>query len=247
MIDLFTFALWLISPLCWRASLSLSLPQSTYSVSVSLSLSADLNECGLKPRPCKHRCMNTYGSYKCYCLNGYMLMPDGTCGSECVSLTNTHTNTHLCDYYWLKGGYFHPLSIFSLTCCCFLISLLVCSLGVLLWSFSSLHSRCVHLNACTGQCHWHTFSIMKYISYLVWARLTVDSQSFDRLLWLKPRVDLLHYSSSAVWRTPVKNPTRAKMKIWKRQSYDPWVNVQVLLVALWYFKEWELFSPHISP
>ncbi|XP_045578842.1 nephronectin isoform X8 [Salmo salar] len=40
-----------------------------------------LNECGLKPRPCKHRCMNTYGSYKCYCLNGYMLMPDGTCGN----------------------------------------------------------------------------------------------------------------------------------------------------------------------
>ncbi|XP_054942133.1 nephronectin isoform X3 [Physeter macrocephalus] len=39
----------------------------------------DLNECGLKPRPCKHRCMNTYGSYKCYCLNGYMLMPDGSC------------------------------------------------------------------------------------------------------------------------------------------------------------------------
>uniref|UniRef100_A0A667Y7F0 Nephronectin a n=1 Tax=Myripristis murdjan TaxID=586833 RepID=A0A667Y7F0_9TELE len=41
----------------------------------------NLNECGLKPRPCKHRCMNTYGSYKCYCLNGYMLMPDGTCGN----------------------------------------------------------------------------------------------------------------------------------------------------------------------
>uniref|UniRef100_A0A9L0R2F7 Nephronectin n=1 Tax=Equus caballus TaxID=9796 RepID=A0A9L0R2F7_HORSE len=40
-----------------------------------------LNECGLKPRPCKHRCMNTYGSYKCYCLNGYMLMPDGSCAS----------------------------------------------------------------------------------------------------------------------------------------------------------------------
>ncbi|XP_070467911.1 nephronectin isoform X13 [Equus przewalskii] len=43
--------------------------------------SRDLNECGLKPRPCKHRCMNTYGSYKCYCLNGYMLMPDGSCAS----------------------------------------------------------------------------------------------------------------------------------------------------------------------
>ncbi|XP_036372963.1 nephronectin a isoform X1 [Megalops cyprinoides] len=41
----------------------------------------DLNECGLKPRPCKHRCMNTFGSYKCYCLNGYMLLPDGTCGN----------------------------------------------------------------------------------------------------------------------------------------------------------------------
>ncbi|KAH0624693.1 hypothetical protein JD844_032409 [Phrynosoma platyrhinos] len=43
------------------------------------SCSQDLNECGLKPHPCKHRCMNTHGSYKCYCLNGYMLMPDGTC------------------------------------------------------------------------------------------------------------------------------------------------------------------------
>ncbi|KAF7252313.1 Nephronectin [Varanus komodoensis] len=44
----------------------------------------DLNECGLKPRPCKHRCMNTYGSYKCYCLNGYMLMPDGSCSKSRV-------------------------------------------------------------------------------------------------------------------------------------------------------------------
>ncbi|XP_073427925.1 nephronectin isoform X1 [Dendrobates tinctorius] len=44
----------------------------------------DLNECGLKPRPCKYRCMNTFGSYKCYCLNGYMMMPDGTC-------SNAHT------------------------------------------------------------------------------------------------------------------------------------------------------------
>uniref|UniRef100_A0A672Q6F7 Epidermal growth factor-like protein 6 n=1 Tax=Sinocyclocheilus grahami TaxID=75366 RepID=A0A672Q6F7_SINGR len=41
--------------------------------------SQDLNECGLKPRPCEHRCMNTFGSYMCYCLNGYMLMPDGSC------------------------------------------------------------------------------------------------------------------------------------------------------------------------
>ncbi|XP_072898587.1 nephronectin a isoform X3 [Hemitrygon akajei] len=41
----------------------------------------DYNECGMKPRPCKHRCMNTYGSYKCYCLNGYMLMSDGSCAN----------------------------------------------------------------------------------------------------------------------------------------------------------------------
>ncbi|XP_069748550.1 epidermal growth factor-like protein 6 [Narcine bancroftii] len=42
----------------------------------------DFNECGLKPRPCVHRCMNTHGSYKCYCLNGYMLMPDNTCANS---------------------------------------------------------------------------------------------------------------------------------------------------------------------
>uniref|UniRef100_A0A7M4EGQ4 EGF like domain multiple 6 n=1 Tax=Crocodylus porosus TaxID=8502 RepID=A0A7M4EGQ4_CROPO len=46
------------------------------------SCSQDMNECGLKPRPCEHRCMNTHGSYKCYCLNGYMLMPDGTCANS---------------------------------------------------------------------------------------------------------------------------------------------------------------------
>ncbi|XP_025891118.1 epidermal growth factor-like protein 6 [Nothoprocta perdicaria] len=44
--------------------------------------SQDLNECGLKPRLCEHRCMNTHGSYKCYCLNGYMLIPDGKCASS---------------------------------------------------------------------------------------------------------------------------------------------------------------------
>ncbi|KAM6446900.1 epidermal growth factor-like protein 6 [Liasis olivaceus] len=42
----------------------------------------DINECGLKPHICEHRCMNTHGSYKCYCLNGYMLMPDGTCANS---------------------------------------------------------------------------------------------------------------------------------------------------------------------
>ncbi|XP_034549823.1 epidermal growth factor-like protein 6 [Notolabrus celidotus] len=49
----------------------------------------DLNECGLKPRPCEHRCMNSFGSYKCYCLNGYTLQPDGSCAnSRTCSLTH---------------------------------------------------------------------------------------------------------------------------------------------------------------
>ncbi|XP_073679587.1 nephronectin [Garra rufa] len=37
----------------------------------------DVNECAF--RPCKFRCMNTAGSYKCYCLNGYMMTADGAC------------------------------------------------------------------------------------------------------------------------------------------------------------------------
>uniref|UniRef100_A0A087XE92 Nephronectin a n=1 Tax=Poecilia formosa TaxID=48698 RepID=A0A087XE92_POEFO len=40
---------------------------------------SDLNECGVKPRPCKHRCMNTAGSFKCFCLDGFALQPDGSC------------------------------------------------------------------------------------------------------------------------------------------------------------------------
>ncbi|XP_056156770.1 nephronectin-like [Lampris incognitus] len=43
------------------------------------SCNQDLNECGVKPRPCEHRCMNTHGSYKCFCLDGYTLNQDGTC------------------------------------------------------------------------------------------------------------------------------------------------------------------------
>ncbi|XP_029785290.1 epidermal growth factor-like protein 6 isoform X2 [Suricata suricatta] len=44
--------------------------------------SQDVNECGLKPRPCQHRCVNTHGSYRCFCLSGHMLMPDATCASS---------------------------------------------------------------------------------------------------------------------------------------------------------------------
>ncbi|GAB5584422.1 epidermal growth factor-like protein 6 isoform X2 [Prionailurus iriomotensis] len=43
--------------------------------------SQDVNECGLKPRPCQHRCVNTHGSYKCFCLSSHVLMPDATCAT----------------------------------------------------------------------------------------------------------------------------------------------------------------------
>ncbi|XP_071818165.1 uncharacterized protein [Apostichopus japonicus] len=41
------------------------------------SCNRDLNECGLEPRPCGHRCTNTQGSFKCYCERGYVLQQDG--------------------------------------------------------------------------------------------------------------------------------------------------------------------------
>ncbi|KAJ0033700.1 hypothetical protein NQD34_000807, partial [Periophthalmus magnuspinnatus] len=49
----------------------------------------DVNECGLVRRPCSQRCMNTHGSYRCYCEPGYTLGADGyTCyrGRACSSL-----------------------------------------------------------------------------------------------------------------------------------------------------------------
>ncbi|XP_058241552.1 nephronectin a isoform X1 [Hemibagrus wyckioides] len=67
-----------VNPSIWDSLPPLFVPMDHTALGVP---SEDLNECGLKPRPCKHRCMNTYGSYKCYCLNGYMLQPDGTCGN----------------------------------------------------------------------------------------------------------------------------------------------------------------------
>uniref|UniRef100_A0A8C1YY89 Nephronectin a n=1 Tax=Cyprinus carpio TaxID=7962 RepID=A0A8C1YY89_CYPCA len=67
-----------VSPPLWHSHPPVFVPMDHQPIAVP---SEDLNECGLKPRPCKHRCMNTYGSYKCYCLNGYMLLPDGSCGN----------------------------------------------------------------------------------------------------------------------------------------------------------------------
>ncbi|KAM9669276.1 epidermal growth factor-like protein 6 isoform 1-T1 [Dama dama] len=51
--------------------------------------SQDVNECGFKPRPCQHRCVNTHGSYKCFCPSGHMLLPDATCSnSRTCAMTN---------------------------------------------------------------------------------------------------------------------------------------------------------------
>ena len=47
---------------------------------IIFDLVTDLNECGLEPRPCNHRCINTLGSYRCHCEQGYLLEEDGkTC------------------------------------------------------------------------------------------------------------------------------------------------------------------------
>lgn len=78
----------------------------------------DLNECGLKPRPCEHRCMNSYGSYKCYCLNGYTLMPDGSCTSESYHLCIPHVETQR------KSTYMHLyvlICIYMLNMCFFVL------------------------------------------------------------------------------------------------------------------------------
>ncbi|KAB0340896.1 hypothetical protein FD755_024634, partial [Muntiacus reevesi] len=51
--------------------------------------SQDVNECGFKPRPCQHRCVNTHGSYKCFCPSGHMRLPDATCSnSRTCAMTN---------------------------------------------------------------------------------------------------------------------------------------------------------------
>ncbi|MXQ99511.1 hypothetical protein E5288_WYG016828 [Bos mutus] len=53
--------------------------------------SQDVNECGFKPRPCQHRCVNTHGSYKCFCLSSHMLLLNATCSNnqvQCIGQQN---------------------------------------------------------------------------------------------------------------------------------------------------------------
>lgn len=58
-----------------------STPSSSSSSPVSLP-STDLNECRAKPGICKNgRCVNTVGSYRCECNDGFE--PSST-GTECI-------------------------------------------------------------------------------------------------------------------------------------------------------------------
>ncbi|XP_071476683.1 uncharacterized protein [Diadema antillarum] len=61
---------------------------------------ADLNECGLEPRPCNQRCINTHGSYRCHCEQGYLLEEDGkTC------IRDGRCRPGMCAYGCRKIGY----------------------------------------------------------------------------------------------------------------------------------------------
>ncbi|KAK1175866.1 nephronectin [Acipenser oxyrinchus oxyrinchus] len=50
---------------------------------------ADVNECGLLPRLCSHSCMNTQGSYRCYCQSGFQLNADGETCSKTSPCSNS--------------------------------------------------------------------------------------------------------------------------------------------------------------
>ena len=56
----------------------------------------DINECELHIDKCQHICNNTWGSYRCSCREGYVLLLDGyTCDfDECKSANHTK-----CDHY----------------------------------------------------------------------------------------------------------------------------------------------------
>lgn len=51
---------------------------------VGLFLDADVNECDTSP--CSQECANVYGSYQCYCRQGFQLAEDGhSCKGEAAA------------------------------------------------------------------------------------------------------------------------------------------------------------------
>lgn len=58
-----------------------------FGMQMFLSHVLDVNECS-EQRPCAHKCVNTAGSYRCACRDGFRLIGDGR---SCQSLPPPHT------------------------------------------------------------------------------------------------------------------------------------------------------------
>lgn len=55
-------------------------------MSVALFLDTDVNECDTSP--CSQECANVYGSYQCYCRQGFQLAEDGhSCKGKAAALS----------------------------------------------------------------------------------------------------------------------------------------------------------------
>lgn len=55
-------------------------------MSVGLFLDTDVNECDTSP--CSQECANVYGSYQCYCRQGFQLAEDGhSCKGKAAALS----------------------------------------------------------------------------------------------------------------------------------------------------------------
>jgi len=56
-------------------------------MSVGLFLDTDVNECDTSP--CSQECANVYGSYQCYCRQGFQLAEDGhSCKGKDAALSS---------------------------------------------------------------------------------------------------------------------------------------------------------------
>ena len=56
----------------------------------------DINECKVMPQACKFgRCVNTMGSYRCICDNGYKTGPGGT---TCVDVDECGLDPRPCEF-----------------------------------------------------------------------------------------------------------------------------------------------------
>lgn len=65
----------------------------------------DINECGINNGNCSHECINTFGSYKCVCRDGYSLANDNKSCIDINECSDKHLNTceHRCVN--LNGSY----------------------------------------------------------------------------------------------------------------------------------------------